>query len=244
MNKVMKHLRVCLIGAFFVFVSGCAFTSYSFKGKHNAPTSIANAGPFVLKSYTFKTDAVHNKSIDMYWCVSSAGARMKKANIESGLVKRYPTLFSKSTNGCPVEVDVRVMTSKEDIYAGMVLFLCSVGTLPLWCGYEDDCEIRVRVGGGEHEIVCPTEKVGYKSCQWSTLYTPIGLFQPESREGYNGQCRFGAAWEMSPSVQCLNDRDDVYCSEVADAVVAALSRCDSDDLKRAVLLRSLSDDDK
>lgn len=243
MNWFVRGLVACLLGVMFVVVGGCAFASYSYRGKHDAPLSTVHAGPFVLQAFTFKTDAVHSKSLDR-WCISSWGTTLRKKDIEKTLLACYPSLFATSTNACPVSVTMRVMTSKEDIYAGMLMFICSVGTLPMWCTYDDDCEVRVRIGDGDQEIVCPVEKVGYKSCRWETLYTPIGLFQSTSRDGYNGECRFGAAWEIQPSAKCYKDLEDVFCIEVAHAIAGALSRCDPDNLKRAVLYQSLNGADK
>jgi len=65
-------------------------------------------------------------------------------------------------------------------------------------------------------------------------------------DGYSGEFRSGRGANVTPGadIKCKRDQREVFCIEVADAVAAALSRVDPNELKRARVLQSLTEGKK
>ena len=254
--KQLIYSSLCLVLGIMVAACTIGCTSYGFRSSHKAYSSPECSGSFKIKSFCFDRGSVSvergilcgisppNRS---NLSISCAGDLLEKAEVENALKKRFPDLFNDSESACPLEVSVKLLSLKEGNgeLLSLVVLAGSMGTLPCWMGYDELCLVSVRVGD-KSAVTCPNETMKLSSLVWGTVYSPIGLLQPRNRNGANGECRFGTVmWTTLPGsgsdTSCVNDKKAVLYAQVAHAIVAALSRCDQNELKRVVLLNSFEE---
>ena len=236
MRVLQEWLFRGILGSVLMCWAGCE--SYSFSGTHPDFKAMAEGSPFRLKTFGVNCGPVYG--LHREWGSGYAGALLEKEDFEPILKARYPALLTTDKKACPIDVTVAVRSWEKESSISDVLTLLSCFILPHHVRIDDTCEVRVSVAGKEG-VSCQTETVRTCSTRWWSL-TPLGLLPPVSRaEGYSGEHRSGRGPNVTPGsdTTCKRDQREVFCFEVADAVAAALSRIDPNELKRARVMYEL-----
>lgn len=230
-----------IAGATLVYLVGCE--SYGFSGQHPSFAEASNLEPFRLEMFNIESGPTYGMARE--WGVAYAGGVLDKEDFEPIFKARHPALLTSAKNACPIDVMVTVKTREVNHDLSDVCTFLSCFILPHKVRIDDFCQVNVKVGG-RNGIDCPAGSVLTSSTRWWSL-TPLGLLLPVSREvGYNGEFRSGRGPNVTPGTDltCKQDQREVFCIEVSDAVAAALTRLDPNDLKRARVMHALNEGKK
>ncbi len=217
---------VCCV--FLTTVTGCY--AYKFKGQVSNPQPVISPASIKYRLNTVSFDKKSGckcRSNPAFSVAKTGGPLASKDDIERVLVRQYPDLFTKSSVGVPVDVEIKITESKDAVgtWGSLVSGAATALALipPYIGGVKDVCEIRVGIANNDNNQ-SNKEIVGFASRAQVSL-TPLGFLLSDPQKTYVGATRYGSGVKL---IWCDGDmrkaQQEVFTEEVAKAVALAVTR--------------------
>jgi hypothetical protein len=236
-EMTMKWIRVGMMVGVLFGLSGCS--SYRLSGDHTPvqPHQFPDA-MFRLRNYEMQSTAPFVVDGIGSAIGNTALTSVSKNDVERALRSTYPDLFSRSSSAIPLDVKVTLTDSKLNMW-GSLVSLATLCVVPGGRIYTETCDVDVHVEG-LNDLQKAPETLKLRSNVWVS-FTPLGLILPSEPVGYSGAQRTGHGTTVALNDEGCENRDAVFIEEVVAGIANAVTHRDRNDLKRAALLRGLSE---